>query len=138
MSYAGDLSPSETFGLLGDEPAAVLVDCRTRAEWSYVGVPDISSLGKNVVFIEWSTFPEGTVNPDFVTQLEEAGVDRDQPVMFLCRSGVRSRAAASAAAAAGWHKAYNISDGFEGPPDDHGHRGSKSGWKVEGLPWRQP
>ncbi len=138
MSYTGDLSPSESYELLADDQAAVLVDCRTRAEWSYVGAPDLTSLDKTVVFIEWNTFPEGAVNPDFITQLEQARVGRDQPVMFLCRSGVRSKAAAAAAAAAGWHVTYNISDGFEGPPDEEGHRGSRSGWKVEGLPWKQP
>jgi rhodanese-related sulfurtransferase len=138
MTYAGDLSPSETFERLSTDQRAVLVDCRTRAEWSYVGAPDLSSIDKQVISIEWSSFPDGAVNADFITQLEESGVDRSSPVFFLCRSGVRSKAAASAATAAGWDDAYNIADGFEGPPDDSGHRGTRSGWKVEGLPWRQP
>jgi rhodanese-related sulfurtransferase len=138
MNYAGDVTPSDTFEALAADDRAVLVDCRTRAEWSYVGAPDLAGIGKTVIPIEWSSFPDGAVNADFITQLEEAGVDRSAPVFFLCRSGVRSVAAASAATAAGWTTAYNISDGFEGPPDESGHRGTKSGWKVAGLPWKQP
>lgn len=138
MNYAGDVTASDTFERLTGDDQAVLVDCRTQAEWSYVGAPDLASIGKSVIPIEWSRFPDGAVNADFITQLEEAGVGRAASVFFLCRSGVRSAAAASAATAAGWTAAYNISDGFEGPPDEAGHRGTKSGWKVAGLPWKQP
>lgn len=138
MSYAGDVTPSDTFERLTGDDRAVLVDCRTQAEWSYVGVPDLAPIGKSVIPIEWSRFPDGAINADFITQLEEAGVDRSAPVFFLCRSGVRSKAAASAATAAGWTAAHNISDGFEGPSDEAGHRGTRSGWKVAGLPWKQP
>jgi rhodanese-related sulfurtransferase len=138
MTYAGDVTPSDTFERLSNDADAVLVDCRTHAEWSYVGAPDLATIGKAVVPIEWSRFPDGAVNADFITQLEDAGVDRSTPVFFLCRSGVRSKAAASAATAAGWAAAYNITDGFEGPPDEAGHRGTSSGWKVDGLPWKQP
>ena len=138
MTYAGDVTPSDTSAMLSNEPAAVLVDCRTRAEWSYVGAPDLSGIDKVVVPIEWQHFPDGSVNADFITELAAAGVERSTPVFVLCRSGVRSKAAAQAATAAGWVAAYNIEDGFEGPPDDNGHRGTRSGWKVEGLPWRQP
>ena len=138
MPYSGDLSPIETYRLLDEDDDAVLVDCRTKAEWAYVGTPDLSDLGKQVVLIEWSTYPENQVDPDFITHLEEAGVRRDQPIAFLCRSGVRSKAAAAAADAAGWHRSYNVAHGFEGPTDDTGHRSTRSGWKFDGLPWRQP
>jgi rhodanese-related sulfurtransferase len=137
MTYAGDLNPDRAYQLLGDEPEAVLVDCRTRAEWNYVGVPDLTHLGKQVVFVEWKRFPSGEVNGDFVEELRAAGIEETQPIAFLCRSGVRSRSAASAATAAGYTAAYNISEGFEGPADDRGHRGGTSGWKVAGLPWKQ-
>ena len=136
MGYAGDLSPEDTYKLLTDDERAVLVDVRTRAEWAYVGTPDLSELGREAVLVEWQSFPQGQ-NPDFVGDLERAGVPRDAPVAFLCRSGVRSKAAAEAATAAGWTGAYNILDGFEGPPDPDGHRGRRAGWKVAGLPWRQ-
>jgi rhodanese-related sulfurtransferase len=136
MSYAGDVTPAEAWEALSDDPAAVLVDVRTVAEWSYVGLPDVRGLGKDVVRIEWQTFPSGAVNADFVAQLEAAGVDRTSAVYFLCRSGVRSVAAAEAATAAGWSRSFNVLEGFEGPHDAEHHR-SVSGWKVAGLPWVQ-
>jgi rhodanese-related sulfurtransferase len=114
----------------------VLVDVRTQAEWTYVGVPDLSRLGREVVRIEWVSYPAGRVNDRFVDELESAGVGRDDAVYFLCRSGVRSVAAAETATAAGWRRAHNVLDGFEGP---HGaeHLRNVAGWKVDGLPWVQ-
>ena len=137
MPYAGDLDPTDSYRLLTDDPDAVLVDVRTRAEWSYVGLPDLSTLGKPVLQIEWVTFPGGARNQAFVDELTGAGVTVEAPVLFLCRSGVRSIAAAEAATAAGYLRAYNVLQGFEGNPDADGHRGTVSGWKVAGLPWRQ-
>jgi rhodanese-related sulfurtransferase len=137
MAYAGDLSPDEAYELLAREPDAVLVDVRTRAEWSYVGTPDLSALGRDVVLAEWVRFPDGARNPGFLDALAAATTSKDAPVVFLCRSGVRSGAAAEAATAAGYAAAYNVSEGFEGPPDRAGHRGKAAGWKVRGLPWKQ-
>jgi rhodanese-related sulfurtransferase len=137
MTYAGDIDPAETYRLLESDPDAVLVDVRTAAEWAYVGVPDLSALGRDVVLVEWQSFPGHATNPDFVGDLERAGLRREAPVAFLCRSGVRSKAAAEAATAAGYTAAYNITGGFEGPPDGDGHRGTTGGWKVAGLPWKQ-
>ncbi|MGN6753696.1 MAG: rhodanese-like domain-containing protein [Intrasporangium sp.] len=136
MNYAGDRSPRQTWEALEADPDAVLVDVRTHAEWTYVGVPDLSPLGREVVRIEWSSYPEGRVNERFIEDLEAAGAGQDQAVYFLCRSGVRSVAAAEVATAAGWRRAYNVLDGFEGPHDDDRHR-TVSGWKVSGLPWVQ-
>ena len=136
MSYAGDVTPAEAWEALSGDPAAVLVDVRTAAEWSYVGLPDLSSLGKEVVRIEWQTYPSGAVNAAFVDELATAGVDRQAPVYFICRSGVRSVAAAEAATAAGWPQSHNVLEGFEGPHDAQHHR-AVSGWKVAGLPWVQ-
>ena len=136
MSYAGDVAPQEAYAALQQEPSAVLVDVRTAAEWSYVGLPDLTGIGKRVVPLEWQRFPDGSVNEHFLDQLRGAGVEAGMPLYFLCRSGVRSAAAAEAATRAGLGPAYNVSDGFEGPLDREGHR-SVSGWKVAGLPWRQ-
>jgi rhodanese-related sulfurtransferase len=138
VPYAGDLDPAESYRLLSDDPAAVLVDVRTRAEWSYVGGPDLAALGRPVVQVEWVSFPNGVRNESFLAELAAAGVPKQAPVLFLCRSGVRSVAAAEAATAAGYARAYNILQGFEGNPDGAGHRGTTSGWKVAGLPWLQP
>jgi rhodanese-related sulfurtransferase len=136
MSYAGDLSPTQTWELLAAEPDAVLVDVRTQAEWSWVGLPDLSPLGKKVVTIEWNRWPQGGQNPGFLDELRAAGVDPARPVAFLCRSGQRSAAAARAATDAGYGRAYNVTHGFEGALDDEGHRGG-TGWRADGLPWRQ-
>ncbi len=135
-SYAGDISPSEAYVGLKADANAVLVDVRTTAEWSYVGTPDLDQIGRRVIFLEWQRYPDGTRNDQFIEQLREAGVQGSVPVYFLCRSGVRSAAAATAATAAGLGPAFNISDGFEGQLGRDGHR-ALSGWKAAGLPWRQ-
>ncbi|HST86445.1 MAG TPA: rhodanese-like domain-containing protein [Kineosporiaceae bacterium] len=137
MSYAGDLTPDEAYQLLESQPDAILVDVRTKAEWSYVGVPDLSEVGRPLVLSEWVTFPDGARNPQFLDDLTAAAKSTAAPVVFLCRSGVRSVAAAQAATEAGFTAAYNITEGFEGPSDASGHRGTAAGWKVRGLPWRQ-
>jgi rhodanese-related sulfurtransferase len=137
MSYAGDLSPDQAYELLQSRPDAVLVDVRTSAEWSYVGTPDLSELGRQVVLAEWVTFPDGARNPRFLDDVAAAAENQDSPLVFLCRSGVRSIAAAEAATAAGYNAAYNVTEGFEGPADAAGHRGTAGGWKSRGLPWRQ-
>jgi rhodanese-related sulfurtransferase len=122
--------------MLADNADAVLVDVRTKAEWKFVGVPDLSSLGREAVFIEWIA-TDGTRNERFVDDLLVAGVTPgDRPVVFLCRSGNRSAGAAEAATAAGIGPSYNVSDGFEGDLDEHKHRGV-TGWRASGLPWTQ-
>jgi rhodanese-related sulfurtransferase len=114
------------------------VDVRTRAEWNFVGKPDLSGLGRQAHFVEWQDFPAGTPDPGFVAKAAAAlTASKDAPVLFLCRSGGRSRAAAIAMTAAGYSRAYNIAGGFEGDLDRDGHRGSKNGWKAAGLPWIQ-
>ena len=136
MSYAGDITPQESWKLLSDNPDAVLVDVRTDAEWKWVGAPDLTGLGKQVVFVEWM-HDNGTPNENFVADLSSRGVTPgERPVVFLCRSGNRSIPAAQTATAAGIAPSYNMLDGFEGQLDDHGHRGT-TGWRAEGLPWKQ-
>jgi rhodanese-related sulfurtransferase len=137
----GDVTVGEAFDKLRTEPKAQIVDVRTKAEWSFVGVPDVTGIGKEVILAEWQHYPEMEVVPDFVANLERElegrGVGRDDAVLYLCRSGVRSLAAAQAMVQAGWSNAYNISGGFEGPPDKERHRGRVDGWKAAGLPWVQ-
>ena len=113
------------------------MDVRTDAEWTYVGLTDLAAVGKQPVLIPWQVFPAMQVNAAFIAQLRDAGFTPEHHIYFLCRSGVRSLAAAQAAQEAGFPNAYNIADGFEGPPDAAGHRGLRSGWKADGLPWRQ-
>ncbi|MDY6870707.1 MAG: rhodanese-like domain-containing protein [Actinomycetota bacterium] len=136
MSYAGDITPQQAWRLLDDDPNAVLVDVRTDAEWRFVGVPDLSPLSRDPVFIEWNR-TDGTRNEGFVDDLKAAGITPgERPVVFLCRSGNRSIGAAEAATGAGIGPSYNILDGFEGDLDEQKHRG-RTGWKAVGLPWKQ-
>jgi rhodanese-related sulfurtransferase len=139
--YAGDVSAAEAYSLLKRDKSAVLVDVRTKAEWAYVGIPDLSDLGKETLLIEWQEFPTMKANPEFTAQLDEIlldnGVEADAPLLFLCRSGARSRAAAIAMTRAGRTNCYNIEHGFEGPLDDKRRRGALEGWKAQGLPWAQ-
>jgi len=139
--YAGDITAVDGYSLLERDSSAILVDVRTKAEWTYVGVPDLSAIGKKTVFLEWQEFPSMAANGDFVAQLDnvlrERGAGPDAPIIFICRSGARSRAAAIAMTRNGRRRCFNIDRGFEGPLDDKGRRGVLDGWKVRGLPWTQ-
>lgn len=136
-AYAGDLLPRECWELLKNDSSAVLIDVRTDAEFAYVGIPDISSLNKQAQFVPWIRFPDNSPNPDFLAQCHAVAPDQHAPVLFLCRSGIRSRFAAAAATDAGYSNCYNVLEGFEGDKDMHGHRNSIGGWRVAGLPWVQ-
>ena len=135
--YYSDVGPEEAWRILAENPKAVLVDVRTAPEWSFVGVPDLSTLGREAVRIEWQSYPTMAANPEFVTQVSSVNTDKNVPLFFLCRSGARSRAAAIAMTRAGYTRAYNIVGGFEGDLNAERHRGTASGWKASGLPWRQ-
>lgn len=133
---AAQLTPQEAWDHLASDPEAILVDVRTRAEWTFVGLPDLTSLGKRVVPIEWTSFPDGAPNPAFLDELRAVVPTEETTVLFLCRSGARSVAAQTAAEAAGYSRTVNVLEGFEGDVDAHGHR-AVNGWKQAGLPWRQ-
>ena len=126
--------PGMTMERLEQIRSKQMPDAQKRRRADYV-VP--TGLGKRVIAIEWQQFPTGAQNPDFVDELRAHGVREDQPVYFLCRSGARSRFAAVSATAAGFEHAYNVADGFEGPPNTDGQRGRVAGWKAADLPWRQ-
>ena len=107
-----------------------LVDVRTAEELAFVGRLPGS------LHIPWATGLNMAPNPDFLEQLATL-VPRQAEVLFLCRSGKRSLAAARLAAANGWHRAYNIAEGFEGELDPGRQRGKLNGWRRRGLPWVQ-
>lgn len=134
--HAGDVNPDDAYAVLVSQDEAVLIDVRTRAEWNFVGMPDLSGVGKRVLPIEWQR-GDGNINPDFVETLRSTGVSSEAPLYFICRSGARSASAAAAATAAGFEKAHNVAHGFEGPPNRDRQRGKVAGWKVDGLPWVQ-
>lgn len=140
-----EVDPSTSFEALGADPDILLIDVRTRAEWAYVGAPDLSGLGKRLILIEWRRFPTMEVNAGFVDEVEQAvaasGVEPKE-LHFICRSGARSMEAARAVARAWGERGrpvscVNVAEGFEGDLDADGRRGGLNGWKARGLPWRQ-
>lgn len=136
-TYAGDITVQDAWKMLENDPAAVLIDVRTNAEWAYVGLPDLSSIGKRAYPISWVLFPDMSPNMNFVNDLDACQAGKAAPMIFLCRSGVRSIAAAEAATRAGYQKSYNVLEGFEGNMDPDGHRSNVGGWKAAKLAWRQ-
>ncbi len=141
MTYGGDVSPNECWEMLQAEKSSVLVDVRTRAEWAFVGTPVLTDGNAMFMPLEWQAYPTMEVDPEFVQKLvsglENRGLGKDTKICFLCRSGVRSLAAANAVAAVGYANTFNVTGGFEGDADENGHRGNRNGWKFDGLPWRQ-
>ena len=123
--------------MLSGDLSAGLLDVRTPAEWAYVGIPDMALLERQPLLVPWMLFPGMALNPDFVQQVEETGVDRNADLLIICRSGQRSRAAAIALTTVGFRSCYNVAYGFEGDKDTTQHRGTVNGWKVDGLPWIQ-
>lgn len=130
--YAGAVTPSEALTLLGADHNIKLIDVRTNAERDWVGRVAIAETQHGAV--QWSTYPGGVPNPDFIAQLSAIAA-KDQVLLFLCRSGVRSRHAAKLATEAGFQHCYDILEGFEGDKDQAGHRKSVGGWCQAGLPW---
>ena len=136
-NYAGDITPERAWQILVDDKKATLVDVRTKAEWSYVGVCDLSSIEKKPAYIEWQVFPTMAVNDSFVDEVDSVGAPKEAPLLFICRSGARSRNAAIAVTEHGYKACYNVAGGFEGDRDGENHRGHVNGWKAAGLPWVQ-
>ncbi|MGO4584880.1 rhodanese-like domain-containing protein [Arthrobacter sp. 2RAF6] len=130
MSYAGDLSPHDAWAKL--EQGAILVDVRTEGEWAHIGIPDTKATENDPLFIQWN-LAGGIPNSRFIDDLKQQAPEADgTELVFLCRSGQRSIAAAIAATQAGY-TSYNVLEGFEGEPDRYGER-TVNGWKNRGLP----
>ena len=130
LAYSGAMTPREAYEIWRAQRGVQLVDVRTRAEWDYVGrIP-------GAVEIEFQTYPGGRPNPEFAAELERK-VSKGSPVLFICRSGARSHHAALLAKQLGYAAAYNVLEGFEGDRNEEGHRNTKGGWRVAGLPWTQ-
>ena len=136
-TYAGDITPTEAWEILKTNDKAVLIDVRTEAEWAWVGQPDLSSLNKQHLLIEWVRFPGGVPNESFAAEVSAQHTDKTAPILFLCRSGVRSKYASIVMTEAGYETCYNVAGGFEGDHNTDKHRGTVNGWKVENLPWAQ-
>jgi rhodanese-related sulfurtransferase len=130
--YAGAVTPQEAFALLQSGPDVKLVDVRTNAERDWVGRVAIGQAQH--LAVQWATYPGGAPNPDFGAQLEQVA-GKDDVLLFLCRSGVRSRHSARVATELGYANAFDILEGFEGDRDGDGHRKTIGGWCTAGLPW---
>lgn len=132
LPYAGAVTPQEAYALLQADARIKLVDVRTNAERDWVGrvaIPDAQHAA-----VQWNLYPGGTPNPDFMQQLAQVA-SKDDILLFLCRSSVRSRHAAKRATEDGYAQCFDILEGFEGDKDSDGHRKTVAGWCKGGLPW---
>lgn len=130
-----EIDPIQSFEEIKNDARAVLVDCRTAAEWHLTGIPDLSSIGKQPLFVAIAD-ESGRPNPDFVQKIA-AVAEQDTPVHVICRIGGRSANACRMLANAGYTDLVNVLEGFEGRANEQGHRNSFEGWKYHNLPWRQ-
>lgn len=132
LPYAGAVTPQEAWQLLQEDPHIKLIDVRTNAERDWVGKVDIPAAQHGAV--QWNTWPGGVANAEFLPQLGQQAAP-DQILLFLCRSGVRSRHAAKLATENGYQHCFDILQGFEGDKDSSSHRKTVGGWCAAGLPW---
>ncbi len=132
LPYAGAVTPLEAHALLQADPKIILVDVRTNAERDWVGRVAIAETQHAA--IQWNLYPGGTPNPAFLEQLAHTA-GKEATLLFLCRSGVRSRHAAKLATENGYQHCFDILEGFEGDKDGAGHRKTLTGWCKAGLPW---
>ena len=124
-------TPREAFEYLAENPDALLIDCRTEIEYFYVGHP------VGAVHIPWHEVPDWEVNPEFARQVLREAKGKDRPIVLICRSGKRTLDAGRVLEEAGFTEVTNVLYGFEGDLDENFHRGTKNGWRFDGLPWEQ-
>ncbi len=135
--------PAEAWTALQQDPTAQLVDVRTRPEWTFVGIPDLTPLDREAILAEWRSFPHMSVAEGFADALLDRLAEAPpRQLFFICRSGARSLEAAAhtqaRADARGIEvRCINVAEGFEGDLDAARHRGAVNGWKARGLAWRQ-
>lgn len=130
-----ETTSSQAYESLGQDPNAILIDCRTPEEWQLIGTPDLSGIGKRTLLIAWQDF-QGRLNASFCDQVEDV-TDTDCSVYIICRAGGRSRSACEALSAHGYARCFNVKDGFDGRLNEQGQRGKLEGWQFSRLPWTQ-
>ena len=123
--------PQQAWSFMQNNPEAILIDVRTKIEFSFVGHP----LG--AIHIPWKEAPDWSLNSEFVDQVKSVVNDKTTPVLLLCRSGQRSMEAAKTLENEGYRKLINVDEGFEGSLDENKHRCTLNGWRFHGLPWEQ-
>ena len=132
-----NISSRECFEKLSTEVHSQLIDVRTKPEWIYVGVPDLSSINKKVIFVSWQVYPEMGTNKFFENQILELNIKKDNNLYFICRSGNRSNNASEFLASRGFSNCFNVIDGFEGKLYHESHRALIDGWQFNNLPWKK-
>ena len=133
-----EVNSLEAWQILQNDPNACLVDVRTVAEWSFVGIPDLSNINRQLYQISWRLYPSMVINSDFAKQLAYFCQEQyERKLLFICRSGIRSAEAARYAIELGYKNSCNITDGFEGKIDKSAHRNRRNGWRHSKLPWVQ-
>ncbi len=137
------ISPKEAYQLLTNDKNSVLIDVRTFEEIHFVGFVDPEAFDSRMVLLPWQIFPDMQINPEFAEGLDEgmqnffSDVAKEVKIIFICRTGGRSNAAANHAINLGYKNCFNLSSGFEGDLNKDSHRGKINGWKADLLPWRQ-
>ena len=136
MSYKRDLLPKMALERLSDNPSALFVDVRSKAEHKYVGYPE------NSILIPWIDEPSWEPNPDVfydavVDALFNHNDKLESEVILICRSGFRSNEALKCLQSKGFNNVAHVTSGFEGDLDENDHRGNLNGWRHDGMPWTQ-
>ena len=132
-----NITSVECFNQLSAISSSYLIDVRTKPEWEFIGVPDLTSFNKKTIFISWHVYPEMKINSLFENQLIKLNIKKTDKLFLICRSGGRSFQAAKFLSSFGYHYCFNITDGFEGEKNNLNQRSTINGWKRNNLPWKQ-
>ncbi len=136
MSYKRNLLPKMAVERLQDNPQALFVDVRSKAEYKYVGFPE------NSILIPWIDDPDWEPNPEAFSDAVMQELDgrenlSDTEIILICRSGFRSNEALKCLENKGFTQVSHVASGFEGDLDENDHRGNLNGWRHDGMPWSQ-
>ena len=131
------ISSKQCFERLSEESSSYLVDVRTKPEWLFVGLPDLQSLNKQTICVSWNVYPNMEINVNFESEILESGINKQDAIFLICRSGNRSSDAAEFLTSRGFTNCFNVKDGFEGEIGPNHQRSTINGWKYSKLPWKQ-
>ena len=128
MSEVFNIPSEKVKDFLNNNSNSVVLDVRTEEEWNNIGKPDAEALNSKTFFISLLIGPDRQKNENFVKEFLDKKVPKKDNILVICRSGVRSMAAAKLLQQQGYKNLINISDGFEGNP------ATGEGWKKSKLP----
>ena len=132
-----NINSRQCFEKLSKEAGSYLVDVRTKPEWLFVGVPDLQSLQKKTICVSWHVYPNMEINVNFESEILESGINKQDAIFLICRSGNRSFDAAEFLTTRGFSNCFNVKDGFEGEIGHNHQRSTINGWQYSKLPWKQ-